>query len=124
MTPKTQPVFIILFAFLVSCILISPAIAEEFEDDFITITFQDLGLIQEQTINIYNGTGFVVDTINTSGTVTLPTNTTGFYTFQMKPTPGNMSGTSMLDQIQTLLTTYWWLMIFVLLGFILLRGKK
>ena len=114
-------IFLSVSLFLLLGLLAAPAAAL---DDTITLTFQDLGLIQEQTIKIYNGSGYLVDTVNTSSSVELLTNNTGFYTLQIQPTATNVTGLTLLDQIQTLLTTYWWLVVFVLLILVFVFGGR
>jgi uncharacterized membrane protein YoaK (UPF0700 family) len=116
-----KPFLLLLFACALLSALTLPVTAS---DDTITLTFQDLGIIQEQTIRIYNGSGHLIETVNTSSSVELLTNNTGFYTLQIQPTATNVTGLTILDQIQTLLTSYWWLVLFVLLILVFVFGGR
>ena len=95
-TPHTTgqggPIIPLLSLLLIVTLCISPVLGDD-----IYITMQDLGVIQDQDIKIFNDTGGLVVTINTSMGVSLNTTESTFYTFQIQPAVTNMNGTTMLE---------------------------
>jgi len=94
-TPTFLALLVILFAFSVLCI---PASAD---DDYVTVSFEDLNLLGPQMIKVFDADGDLLQTVNTSSYVLLCINETDpdystFYTFVFQPTVANRPSSSIL----------------------------
>ena len=69
----------------------------------ITVNFQSLGLLQ-QDIKIFDASGALVTTANTTSSVTLNGTESAFYTIQIQPSATNQDPVSLLDAIFAWLT--------------------
>lgn len=62
----------------------------------ITVTLQELGLAP-QDIKVFNSTGGLIDTLNTTESIVLGIDNETFYTFQFQPNYTNRSPEDFLD---------------------------
>ncbi|TSA54932.1 MAG: hypothetical protein D4R45_03215 [Planctomycetaceae bacterium] len=89
--------------FLLLCMALSlvcpPACA-----DPITLHFQDLGVIADQSITVYNLSGVCAAETNTSGTIELDSDNSWTYTIQLQPSPINQTSKSLLDSLLALIS--------------------
>ena len=99
-TPPTlnfRPALLLLLLFCcICCAGVSAA-------DDITVNFQSLGLLQ-QDIKIFDASGALVTTANTSSSVVLNSSESAFYTIQIQPSATNQDPVSLLDAIIAWLT--------------------
>jgi len=89
---------VLLFASSILCI---PASAD---DDYVTVSFEDLNLLGPQMIKVFNDDGDLIQTVNTSSYVLLCINETDpdystFYTFVLQPTVTNRPSVSILTGV-------------------------
>lgn len=69
----------------------------------ITVNFQSLGLLQ-QDIKIFDASGALVTTANTTSSVVLNGTESAFYTIQIQPSATNQDPVSLLDSVIAWLT--------------------
>ena len=104
-SPHTHLKIFTAFLLIVSIITV-PAFAA----DTVTINFQDLNVVQDQTFKIFNDTGGLIHTGNTGNdtlnSFDLNYNTSTFYTIQFQPGITNMESTTMFETILAWLKDY------------------
>ena len=112
--PKTSLLCICLL--ITALFLIAPVSADA-ESESLMITFQDLGVISNQTIRVFDDTGTIVATTTTDGTVNLCYNLSegsSMYTFQIQPSAGNVQADTMMNTMLSYLKDYWLLLVFLI----------
>lgn len=125
-TPTFLALLVILFAFSVLCI---PASAD---DDYVTVSFEDLNLLGPQNVKVFNDDGDLIQTINTSSYVLLCINETDedystFYTLVLQPAPSNMAPSSLLESVMEFLEKYYiavFLLLIVVFCLAIALGRK
>lgn len=122
-TTGNRPRMFILSILLISAIL-SLFVAPVTADEYITITFQDLGIIGDQDLKIFNSDGEYVTTFNTSQTwsITLNESSDDFsslYTVQVQPSATNQTPTGIMDTFFNFILNNWLvlLLIAIVIGF-------
>ena len=108
---------------LIVSILTVPALAA----DTVTINFQDLNVVQDQTFKIFNDTGGLIYTGNTGNdtlnSFDLNYNTSTFYTIQFQPGVSNMDTVTMFDNIFAWISDYG-LIIVLIVGLLVAITRK
>lgn len=84
--------------FLVSLVLFCALCAGVSAADEITLNFQSLGLLH-QDVKIFDSSGALIATANTTSSVELNSSESAFYTVQIQPSATNQDPVSLLDAI-------------------------
>lgn len=109
---------IILVSLVLFCSLCSGVTADE-----VTVNFQSLGLIQ-QDVKLFDSSGALVATANTTSSVSLNTTESAFYTIQIQPSPVNQDPVSLLDSLVGFLTANALIIVVVLFIVLVIYGRK
>lgn len=89
---------IILVSLVLFCALCSGVSA-----DSVTVNFQSLGLLH-QDVKIFDDTGALITTANTTSSVVLNSSESAYYTVQLQPSATNQNPVSLLDSLIAWLT--------------------
>lgn len=71
--------------------------------DSVTVNFQSLGLLH-QDVKIFDSSGALIATANTTSSVELNSSESAFYTVQLQPSATNQDPVSLLDSVIAWLT--------------------
>ena len=111
----------IIFTLLIgAALLISTASAA---DSNITLSFQDVSGLLVQDVRVFDDSGTLITTANTTGTLTLDYNESSFYILQIQPQGANTAPSTLLTSAFAMFGQYWYYVVVLLFILILLKRR-